>query len=254
MIYPSPELRPMADLDLLVPPARAGDAQAALGRLGFGAAAEPQRFRRNAHHLPVAQRPGDGLPINVEIHVDALSRDARSSIATNNLAEPPQPFTLGGTRRWTLGHLDMLRHLTHHLLEPSAARRVRLIGIVDLVSYACAFHERIAWGRLQSDFGFVTNALACLHHLVPLPGTLMRFAPAAANAAPDRVGEVVRPLRSILLEGQPPGAIFQELFDPPDWWMHAFYNVPADRSLTPVRVLRHPWQVARWFARRAAGF
>ena len=177
MIYPSPSLRPMVDLDLLVPRARAGEAQAALGRLGFGMEPEPGRFRRNAHHLPVAQRLDDGLPVNVEIHVDALSRDAPSTIATSNLTEPPQPFMLNGTRRLTLGHLDMLRHLTHHLLEPSPNGRVRLIGIVDLLSYACAFHERIDWRRLQSDFGFVTNALACLHHLVPLPDTLMRFAP-----------------------------------------------------------------------------
>ena len=212
MIYPSPSLRPMVDLDVMVPRARAGEAQAALGRLGFGTEPEPERFRRNAHHLPVAQRLDDGLPVNVEIHVDALSRDAPSTIATNNLTEPPQPFMLNGTRRLTLGHLDMLRHLTHHLLEPSPNGRVRLIGIVDLVSYACAFHERIDWRRLQSDFGFVTNALACLHHLVPLPDTLMRFAPVPANAAPDRVGEIVRPLRSVLMEGQPlrchlPGAV-----------------------------------------------
>ncbi len=254
MIYPSPSLRPMADLDVMVPRARAGEAQAALGRLGFGAEPEPRRFRRNAHHLPVAQRLDDGLPVNVEIHVDALSRDAPSTIAMGNLTEPPQPFMLNGTRRLTLGHLDMLRHLTHHLLEPSPNGRVRLIGIVDLVSYACAFHERIDWRRLQSDFGFVTNALACLHHLVPLPDTLMRFAPVPANAAPDRVGEIVRPLRSVLMEGQPLRAILQELFNPPDWWMHAFYNVPTDRSLTPVRVFRHPWQLARWFALRVAGF
>ena len=98
MIYPSPGLRPMVDLDVLVPRARAGEAQAALGRLGFGAEPEPRRFRRNAHHLPVAQRLDDGLPVNVEIHVDALSRDAPSTIATNNLTEPPQPFMLNGTR------------------------------------------------------------------------------------------------------------------------------------------------------------
>jgi len=254
MIYPSPSLRPMVDLDVMVPRARAGDAQAALGRLGFVTEPEPERFRRNAHHLAVAHRLDDGLLVNVEVHVDALSRDAPSTIAMSNLTEPPQPFIVNGTRRLTLGHLDMLRHLTHHLLEPSPNGRVRLIGIVDLLSYASAFNERIDWRRLQSDFGFVTNTLACLHHLVPLPDALLRFAPLPANVAPDRVGEIVRPLRSVLMEGQPLRAIFQELFNPPDWWMHAFYNVPPDRSLTPVRVFRHPWQLARWFALRVAGF
>ena len=88
---------------------------------------------------------------------------------------------------------------------------------------------------------------------MPLPDTLSRFAP-RPPLAPDRVGETVRPLRSVLMEGQPPRAIVQELFNPPDWWMHAYYNVPVGRSLAPVRVFRHPWQLARWFALRAVGF
>ena len=254
LIYPTPSLRPMADLDVMVPRARAGDAQAALRRLGFGAAAEPGRFRRNAHHLPVAHRLCEALPINVEIHVDALSRDVTASISTSNLTEPPQPFVLNGTRRLTLGHLDMLRHLSHHLLEPTPTGRVRLIGVVDLVAYASTFQNEIDWRRLQADYGLVTNTLACLHHLTALPDTLTRFAPVLANRAPDRVGEVMRPLRSVLMRGLPLHDVLGELFNPPDWWMHAFYNVPLDRSLTPVRVFRHPWQLARWFALRVAGF
>ena len=101
----------------------------------------------------------------------------------------------------------------------------------------------IDWRRLQSDFGFVTNALACLHHLVPLPDMLMRFAPVAA-LRPIALARSLRP-RSVLMEAQPLHAIFRELFNPPDWWMHACYNVPTDRSLTTVRVLRHR---GNWYA------
>jgi hypothetical protein len=253
MIYPSPALRPMVDLDLLVPRSRADTAQAALRQLGFDARPGRRRFGRNAHHLPVAHRVDRGMSVNVEIHVDALSRDTPSSIATSNLTEPPQPLAIEGTRRLTLGHLDMLRHLTHHLFEPSPSGQVKLVGVVDLVSYACAFHEQIDWRRLTTEFGFVANALGCLHYVAPLPAKLIRFAPSAAAPAPGRIGEIVRPLRSIVMRGRDPAAMLRELFDPPGWWMHSYYNVPPAKSLIPTRVFRHPSRVARWFALRIAG-
>src|SRR4030095_8143160 len=82
MIYPSPALRPMSDVDLLVPRQAAPGGQAALRRLGFYADRAARRFGRNAHHLPGAGRSHGPQLISVEIHTDALSRDIRDSIAT----------------------------------------------------------------------------------------------------------------------------------------------------------------------------
>lgn len=253
MIYPSPSLRPMSDLDLLVTPASAPAAQAALGRLGFQAEKPVRRVRKKIHHLPVASRSSGGLPINVEIHIDALSRDTLSSIAMGNLTEPAQPFALDGAVAATLGHVDTLRHLTHHLLEPSWDGGIRLIGIVDLFRYAAVFHDRIEWPRLEKEYPFVLNALSCFHHVIPLPPVLARFAPASTAPIPDRVGEAMRPLRSILGQRRPSVAVLRELFNPPDWWLHAYYGVNAGRSLFPVRVFRHPWRMARWCGLRFAG-
>ena len=252
-IYPSPALRPMGDVDLLVPPAAARAAQLSLRRLGFDAPDIARRFGRHAHHLPIASRSQNGVTISVEIHRDAVSRDTLSSISMSNLTESPRPFELNGTRALALGHVDTLRHLSHHLLEPSWVGRLRLIGLVDLLRYALTFHDRVDWRRLEGSHPFVLNALRCLHHVIPLPAALARFSPPAGSPAPARVGEMIRPLRAILA-GRHLGAALGELFNPPDWWLHAYYGVPTERSLTAVRLGRHPWRVARWLGLRASGF
>src|SRR5262245_16340795 len=63
MIYQTPTLRPMADIDLLVPPPAAPRAQEALRRLGFRAERTARRYGRNMHHLPVATRVDGGVSI-----------------------------------------------------------------------------------------------------------------------------------------------------------------------------------------------
>jgi hypothetical protein len=251
-IYPAPALRPMGDVDLLVPSAQMRPALLLLRRLGFDATEIGRRFGRNAHHLPVASRAQNGLTISVELHRDALSRDTLSSISMSNLTEPARAFDLNSTRAQALGHVDALRHLTHHLLEPSWDGRLRLVGLVDLVRYALTFHDRIDWRRLEASYPFVLNALGCLHYVTPLPGMLARFCPPDGSRPPARVGESPRPLRAIL-DVSPTAALVQ-LFNPPDWWLHAYYGVPAGRSLTGVRLGRHPWRVVRWVGLRASGF
>ncbi len=252
-IYQSPDLRPMSDLDLLVDGASADAAQAALGSLGFDVDSPQRRFGRNAHHLPVASRADGSARINVELHVDALSRDSGASVARHNLTAPPRQFRLNGHTAYALGHTDALRHLAHHLLEPSPDGCVRLIGIIDLVRYGLTFHDEIDWPLLERQFPQVTNTLACLHHLVPLPAELRRYAPLSSSAPPAGVGETMRPLRAIMGERRPVAAVAFELFNPPEWWMHAYYTVPAGQSLATAHLLRHPSRVAHWFAQRIAG-
>ena len=253
MIYDSPTLRPMSDVDLLVPGADARRAQAALVALGFQAERTSRRFGSNAHHLPIAGRSRSGLPISVEIHVNAITRDTLTSISMSNLSEPPRSFALNGTPARTLGHLDTLRQLVHHLLEPSWDGRLRLIGVVDLLRYASIFHPEIDWRRLKAEYPFVLNALACLHYVIPLPTALEGYAPVPTASIPRGVGQVIHPLRSVLARRRPT-VMFRELLNPSDWWLHAYYGVPVERSLTGVRLVRHPWRVARWLGLRAAGF
>lgn len=68
-VYPRPALRPMKDLDLLVPPDRCDEAERAVLALGYRPATDaPLMFRgggRVAHHLPTLRSPSGLL---VEMH------------------------------------------------------------------------------------------------------------------------------------------------------------------------------------------
>jgi hypothetical protein len=250
-IYPSPALRPMTDIDLLVDRTDAPRAQVVIRQLGFNTAS-PRRFGGYAHHLPSASRMDGGLPIVVEIHRDALTPDSGRSIALSNLVEPPRRLLLNGAPRMTLGHIDTLRHLVHHMLEPSPDGFVRLISLVDLLRYARTFHAEIEWSRVEAEFPFVLNALGCVHALVPLTAELARHA-APQWWKPADAGETMRPLRWIAREASGL-AIARELFVAPMWWMHAYYNIQPGRSLRFARVVRHPARMIRWLALRVGGF
>lgn len=252
-IYPAPELRPMADIDILVPARMARSAQDLLRSLGFRAPARHRRFGRNAHHLVPASRVDGGLQITVEIHTDALTRDVPYSIAFGNLTEPLQWFLHDRVRRATLGHVDTIRHLAHHLLEPSTNGFVRLIGVIDLLRYARIYHDDIDWDMIGGRFPLVANVISCTDHVVPLPNVLRRYA-AASSRAPVGAGEIMRPLTEVLETRRIGRATFTELFDPPAWWLHAYYGVPPGRSLWIARSVCHPLRVARWFLVRWAGY
>jgi hypothetical protein len=249
MIYPSPDLRPMNDVDLLVPRAAASGAAGALAAIGFLPALASSRRSPASHHLPALTRPGP-LPINVELHVDAIDVDARSSITAETLTSPPQTFVMDGLMASTLGHRDMLRHLAHHVLQPSWDGRVRLLGIVDLYRYAAAYVTRADWPSMARDEPFVVNTLRCLHYVVPLPATLAHLAPPPAWPTPHRAGETLLPLRALSVQENRIEALRGLVFDPSAWWLHAYYGVPLDRPLGGVRLWRHPRRVAHWMRRR----
>ena len=253
MIYPSPALRPMSDVDVLVPRAAADSAQRVLRGLRYQADPGPRRFGRHAHHLPPAIRTSGGVTLTIEVHVDALPRDVPSSIAFDNLSDPPQALLLERATAFTFGHIDNLRHLAHHLLRPSPGGHIRLIGVIDLLRYATVFHGAIDWKRLEDRHPWVLNVLRCLHYVTPLPSPLGDLIP-PATALPKDAGATIRPFRDVLSTRRHGRAVLRELFHAPDWWMHAYYNVRPGSSLTWVRLFRHPWEVTRWLGLRLSGF
>ena len=137
-IYASPALRPMSDVDLLLPPAAVRTAQLLLRQLRFEAQVSGRRFGRNAHHLPIASRSQNGVTISVEIHRDALSRDTLSSIAMTHPTESAR-LRPGGTHlRGTRRHLRISATSARAVLErPTTAHRAR-----ELLRYGLTFNSR----------------------------------------------------------------------------------------------------------------
>ncbi|MGI9316714.1 MAG: nucleotidyltransferase family protein [bacterium] len=248
VLYPSPELRPMSDIDLLVAPEQAEQAQQHLRDLGYVAENRKVGFPDGHHHLPMASRTLDGVPIHIEVHRDALSGDVANSIQLDNLTAPLTDFEIAGVQCHSLGHTDMLRHLCHHMLEPM--EESKLGAIADLYGYACRFQGELDISAIDMQHPLVKNLFSLLHYITPVPEELRSWISIPAAAPPDGVGYGYRPMSQTLAQEKNPILRIAKLLQAPDWWLHGYYVVPPDRSLLMTKYLRHPNQVIKWLIRR----
>jgi hypothetical protein len=249
-IYPKLELRPMADIDILIDPA---DTQAAIKLAeGLGYVFAPRhasKYARRMHHLPPAMSIQSGFRIFLEIHSDTMSPYQPHSLTLSTLAAKLQPFRRGsGPDGLTLGHTDMLRHLARHAFEP--ARQIRLIHLYDLWRYQTIFHDEIDWRELDVRYPYVIVVLRLVSDV--FPNAQSAAAACGTEFAPAGVGFGMMPLAEIAAANMSTAAKMSAMIHPPAWWLHGFYGVPLDRSLLLCRTVRHPAMVARWLLRRGA--
>ena len=116
MVYPSEELRPMRDLDVLVPLGKEQQAAKAIRAMGFDLPDfQPTKFMRNSHQLPNATKTVNGFNISLEIHHDALSRDVPESLVYEDVADNLQTIKWRELEIVTLDHEFMLHQVCRHL-------------------------------------------------------------------------------------------------------------------------------------------
>ena len=185
----------------------------------------------------------------MEIHTDALSRDSGERLDWPRVSASLRTFEVEGVTGHAPGHLEMLRHLCHHTLEP--AERIKLIALADIYGYASQFDAEIPWQILAGEHPFVVNMLTLLGCIAPPPESLRQRIPPLTAPCPRGVGEGYPPLRNTLSSGNPWHDKLRRLMTAPDWWLHCFYNVPPGNSLFTTRTVRHPVNVLRWIWRRS---
>lgn len=243
IVYERPGLRPMSDVDLLVRAAQLDGASDAVATLGY-TVVDGHATPADHHHLPTVARTINGLRVSIELHRDALAPDNIGSIRIDTLTEPTRTFRVGDAQLRTLGHIDMLRHLCRHALEPRETMKIG--SALDIMLYASHFADDIDWPRLEREFPEVITMLQLLGYLVPRPVALAAHVPGAGPAAPKGVGVGMIPLSRLRRRND--RAV--KLFNPSDWWLRGFYNVPPGRSLAYTKAVRHPARVLFWLWRR----
>jgi hypothetical protein len=116
-VYPSPTLRYFDDIDLLVRPAQATDAERLLREIGY--VDHPRAERPDWHHLPPLVHPTHGATI--ELHVDLIRRAGHERWPLDAVWQRAVPVTIGGSRCQTPAAADALIHTAlharHHLFE-----------------------------------------------------------------------------------------------------------------------------------------
>ena len=227
LVYPKLGLRPMSDLDILVPESEARRAQRLLSESGFNAPlpAGPGFPHR---HLTGATLQAEGIVVTAEIHIKLFGGDfderllahlqplvspisrpiarvkapmqghmipgqisgqGESWMALAGLTVPPLPFLLGELTAYALGYEDMLGHLCLHLTSHvNMVDFARLIWVADIVSFAERFVSAIDWERVQRQCPFVLDTLSLLHFTTPLSDDLLSVAPIKIGPAPGGIG------------------------------------------------------------------
>ncbi|RBP53499.1 nucleotidyltransferase family protein [Arenicella xantha] len=250
-LYGDAYLRPMRDMDLLVPRADLNRSGELLREIGYSMPdAQPSRFMRDMHQLPNATKTIDGFICSVELHHDGISREVPGHLYYPSNAAHMQTIEWDGLTFSALDDVRMLHQVARHLegLHPSAT--LKLINVMDVIGLALKVLEAGRFDQLRSEFPHVINTLRCLHLLTPLPPQLLaELAPMPIKIVAG-VGQIMGSLRNALNVKRPMSERLTLLFRPSDWWLHLYYGVDPDRSLFMVKWVRHPLRVANWLSRR----
>jgi hypothetical protein len=250
LIYRTPGLRPMFDVDVLVDRRDLARAAEIAAHFGFSFASNHgSRFAGRMHHLPPASMSVSGLRIVLELHDDAMSPNQPESLTFTSLASEPMQFQRGsGPIGLAFGHIDMLRHLARHTFEP--AQQVRLQLLYDLWNYWCRFGNEIDGVELEQRYAHVVVALQLAYNALTIDGKPDdATAHEDANNDPSRIGNGMLPLSQIGKMRLSEAAA--ALFNPSEWWLHGFYGVPLNASLLYCRAVRHPLTLIHWLTRRS---
>jgi hypothetical protein len=283
LVYPESGLRPMSDLDILVPRPEVWRAGRVLAKLGFDVPLPPGR-KLFHHHLPVATRRDEGLLVAVELHhrltsdyfdnARAYLRAVLASVSGHSTSEEelgqelvsfnmpgkrgsgwdqawpaldPLPFSLDGLTVHTLGYEDMLGHVCQHLISHvNVWDYARLIWMADLVSLAERFASEIDWARVRRTTPAVLDTLSLLHFSTPLSDQLLSQASIKIGRAPRGIGQDYQGwprVRGMLWRRRGLRRVLRDTLFPSEWWLRLRYGLGSTRSLFWYRWVRHPLHI-----------
>jgi len=251
MIYPSEELRPMRDMDILVPHEKVLLAGDLLREIGFNLPhQQPNKFMRNMHQLPNATKKVNGFTISIEVHHDGFTRETIGHLRFEQVAESSRVIRWRDTDIQTLGHLQMLHQVSRHMegMHPGAV--LKLINVMDVVVYCEHFIDELDWPVMHRDYYHVINSLRLLHFISPLSLALQDKVGGVAAVKLTGIGEIMNSMTYALNKNNTLREKFELLFLPSDWWLHLYYNVPPEQSLLTIKLWRHPLRVASWLWQR----
>lgn len=237
LVYASPTLRPMRDVDLLIRRQDARRAYETLLESGFapiGAAIAPEH-----HHLQGVSKSEDGATITVELHHELFARTPFvAPLAYDDLRPGSQSFEWDGLTLQTLGREDMLWHVyAHAFVINTLCPGARLISIADLVHATEAWADLLDWDALRRRYGRLVRALPLVEQLTP-------WSARVHEAVPVRTRRPVSGMLPVSSSVHWSGALSRDALWPPEWWFRMRYGIDGPGRWIWYRFAGHPLRVA----------
>ena len=222
----------------------------AIRELGFELPdSHSDKYNRDSHQMPNAWKFVDGFKISVEVHHDAIERDAPGHLYYEDISSR-QSVRWRDIEFETLGHEQMLHQLCRHLVGRHPGSRLKLINVADIVLYSEKYLEQIDWPRHQASFS------PCHQYAeVPAPGS----AAVRCITTKDWRGEMfnwrvlgedhAKPegsrIRGSAGDGQTQGAV-------PAFGLVAAHVLrgSTEKSLLSVKLWRHPMALVPFVGKR----
>lgn len=237
LVYSNPLLRPMRDVDVLVPRQETRRASHVLHRLGFSPGG--QVVGPSHHHLQGMSRTIDGVTITMELHTELLAPTPLvEPLRYEDLCRASQTFDWGGLRHQTLGREDMLWHVYAHAFVINVfCRGIRLISVADLIHATEAWLDTLDWDDMGRRYRRLVRALPLVHHLTPWSRRVRAGLPYGKPGTPVAV-------RPIVVPSEWWGALHRDVLWPPEWWLGMRYGVQDPFDWMWYRLIGHPVRLA----------
>ena len=237
LVYAHPLLRPMNDVDVLVPPQDARHGWDTLRRLGFSASGTV--VRPSHHHLQGLTSTQDGVTVMIELHTELFARTPFvTSLRYHDLDRASQTFEWNGLRLRTLGREDMLWHIYAHAFVINVFwRGVRLIAIADLIHATEAWLDLIDWDDMERRYRRLVGALRLVHHLAP-------WSCRARERLTQKTPLTFSKVRPVAVPAEWWGALHPDVLWPPEEWFGMQYGVRGPLDWIWHRFVSHPARLA----------
>ncbi len=253
-IYHTPELRPMRDMDILMPREQLPIAANVMRELGYQLPeSQPSKFMRDMHQLPNASKTVDGFLVSVELHKDGISREVPGHFYFPTVPTQIQQIDWQGLSVPALADVPFAHQVSKHLEGLHSGAVLKLINVMDVVGLAqhiAARDVNTGLKELNERYPHVLNTLRSLHAYTPLPLGLQDQVGDLPRRPIDGVGEIMVSLRTALMGRHGAVQRLRLMFRPSDWWLYLYYNTNPNKSLLWIKWIKHPLRIINWLSRR----
>lgn len=253
-VYHTPELRPMRDMDILMPREQLPMAAKVMRELGYQLPeAQPSKFMRDMHQLPNASKTVDGFMVSVELHNDGISREVPGHFYFPSDPQHIQVINWQGLFVPALADVPFAHQVSKHLEGLHTGAVLKLINVMDVIGLAqrlAASSNHGGLSELAERYPHVLNTLRCLHAYTPLPAELQDQVGGLPRRPINGVGEIMVSLRTALKGRHTLRERLRLMLRPSDWWLYLYYNTDPNESLMWIKWGKHPLRILNWLSRR----
>lgn len=253
-LYPEPWLRPMRDMDILLPPSEVDSAQAVLREAGFTQAGTP--IPADHFHLPSLHKTVEDTHFCIELHRGLYPNcpPYYPSVDVHHLLRTAKPIAIGDIPALTLSNEETLHYLYQHGFRmPLTYEPYKLINGADLIGFTEYFFDTLDWSYIGGRYPVLLDILPALHHIAPwnfdkVPRTFLgerqlrrKLKPIPFEGWPQQRRKQLR------AKGEPMMQTLRNTFLPSRWWLNMYYGANTLTKCVKTLCYTHPRTLFWWF-------